>query len=80
MTTEVEANPNLPVIIHKGVYTLYRKPDGTMRVQYRRTDKDEDDFFELPGQMVALAQAAAEGNLSPIDLMKNMASFMAGPH
>jgi hypothetical protein len=67
-----------PEIIHKGVYTLYKKPDGTLRIQYRRSDKEEDDFFELPGPMVALAQAASEGKLSPAQMMKQVMSYMRG--
>lgn len=72
MTAEIVAGASLPVIIHKGVYTLYQKPDGSLRVQYRRDDKDEDDFFELPGVMVRLAKAAAEGKASPMDMVREM--------
>jgi hypothetical protein len=65
-----------PIIVHKGVYTLWRKPDGTLRIQYRRADKDEDDFFELPGAMVALAESAAQGKIGPMEMMKAVMSFM----
>lgn len=67
-----------PRIVHQGHYRLYQKPDGGLRVQYRRDDKDQDDFFELPGVMVALAQAAAEGRIGPMELMKEMGRFMRG--
>jgi hypothetical protein len=65
-----------PVIVHEGRYRLYRKPDGTMRVQYRRNDKEIDDFFEIPGAMVALAQAASEGTISPMILIKRTMEIM----
>jgi hypothetical protein len=64
--------PALPRVVHEGVYRLYEKPDGTMRVQYRRNDKDEDDFFELPGVMVRMAKAASEGKLNPMDMMREV--------
>lgn len=73
-----EINPNTPQIVHKGVYTLWRKPDGTLRIQYRRHDSDTDDFFELPGAMVALAQAASEGKMSPMAMMKEVMKYMSG--
>jgi hypothetical protein len=62
-------NAPTPEIVHRGVYTLWKKPDGTLRVQYRRDDKDEDDYIELPAAMVELAQAAADGKLSPMDMV-----------
>ena len=61
-----------PRIIHQGKYRLYEKPDGTMRIQYQRDDKDTEDFFEIPGKMVRLVKAAQEGKLNPMDLMKEM--------
>lgn len=66
-----------PKVLHEGRYRLYEKPDGTMRIQYRRDDKDEDDFVEIPGAMIALAKAASEGKLSPVDLLKRSMSLMA---
>jgi hypothetical protein len=67
-----------PVILHQGHYRLYEKPDGTLRIQYRRDDKDEDDFIEFPGQMVRLAKAAADGKMNPMTMMKSMAKMMGG--
>ena len=67
---------NAPTIVHKGVYTLWRKPDGTLRIQYRRADKDDDDFFELPGAMVALAESASQGKIGPMEMMKAVMTFM----
>lgn len=61
---------NAPRILHKGVYTLYEKPDGTLRIQYRRTDREEDDFMEIPGAILRLAKAASEGKLNPLKAMQ----------
>lgn len=73
--TTAEVPNGVPIILHEGRYRLYQKPDGGMRVQYRRDDKEEDDFFELPGKMVRLARTAAEGKLSPVALMREMMSM-----
>lgn len=73
----VEAN-NVPIVVHKGVYTLWEKPDGTLRVQYHRDDKEEEDFFELPGAMVRMAKAASEGKMNPMDMMKSMMKMGMG--
>lgn len=63
---------NEPVILHQGRYRLYEKPDGTLRIQYRRDGAEEDDFMELPGAMVRLAKAAAEGKMNPIQMMREV--------
>ena len=63
---------NAPRVLHKGVYTLYEKPDGTLRIQYRRTDREQDDFMEIPGAILRLAKAASEGKLSPMEAIKAM--------
>lgn len=70
--------PDRPVILHQGHYRLYEKPDGTLRIQYKRDDKDEEDFMELPGAMVQLAKSAAEGNLNPAQMMRQVAKLMMG--
>jgi hypothetical protein len=68
--------PAAPRVIHEGRYRLYEKPDGTLRIQYQRTDRDTEDFFEIPGEFIALARAAAEGKLSPADMMKAVMKMM----
>jgi hypothetical protein len=68
--SEVETTPDIPVVLHQGRYRLYKKPDGGLRLQYRRDDKDEDDFFELPGMMVRLLDRAQAGNMSPMEFMR----------
>lgn len=70
--SEVTTTENVPVVVHKGVYTLWEKPDGSLRVQYRRDDKEEDDFFELPGAIIRLGKAAQEGKMNPLEMMKEV--------
>lgn len=69
---EIVTDTALPKVVHKGVYTLWEKPDGSLRVQYRREDKEEDDFFELPGAIIRLGKAAQEGKMNPIEMMKEV--------
>ncbi len=66
-----------PHILHEGKYRLYQKPDGTLRVQYRRDDKDEDDFMEVPGWMLKLAEGLSNGSLNPLQAF-NQVRKMAG--
>lgn len=73
--SELDAIPPAgPRILHRGAYTLYEKPDGTLRIQYRRTDKDEDDFMEIPGGILRMAKLASEGKLNPLKAMQAMKS------
>lgn len=79
--TQQEITPNLesiPVVVGQGRYRLYRKPDGTMRVQFRDDSADEDAFFEFPGALLVLAKNAAEGNMNPLVMMKEAAKLMGG--
>lgn len=72
MVSEDGANfmPDGPIILHEGVYRLYQKPDGGLRLQYRRRDRDVDDYLEIPGMMVRLLNRAQEGNMSPMEFMR----------
>ena len=69
---------NAPRILHKGVYTLYEKPDGTLRIQYRRTDREEDDFMEIPGGILRIAQSLGEGKINPLTALKAMRNMNGG--
>jgi len=68
----------IPHVIHKGVYTLWEKPDGTLRIQYRRDDRDEDDFMEIPGAILRVAQMVGEGKMNPLTALKAMRSMNGG--
>jgi hypothetical protein len=74
--TEIVANE--PMIIHEGVYRLYEKPDGTLRVVYQRDDKPAPDFFEIPGAMIKMMKDAEQGKLSPMDVMRMAGKMMGG--
>ena len=67
-----EISTTEPRILHEGRYRLYEKPDGTLRIQYRRTDREEDDFMEIPGQVLKMAKLVSEGNLNPLQALKMM--------
>lgn len=64
--------PDKPRVLHKGVYTLWEKPDGTLRIQYRRDDSETDDFMEIPGAMLRIAKAMSEGKMNPLAAFKAM--------
>jgi len=64
--------PTGPVVLHQGRYRLYEKPDGTLRIQYRRDDKETDDVLEIPGAMIRIAKMMSEGNLNPLRAIKMM--------
>jgi hypothetical protein len=74
----VEPIAEMPKLVHRGKYVLWEKPDGTLRIQYHRDDKEEEDFVEMPGQLVKLAKAAQEGKMNPMDMMKSMMKMMGG--
>ena len=70
---------DVPHIVHKGVYTLWEKPDGTLRIQYRRDDSDHDDSQEIPGALLRLAQAASEGKIGLAGMLKAMIKLNGKP-
>jgi hypothetical protein len=77
ISTEVEVS-DVPIVLHKGVYTLWEKPDGSLRIQYKRSDQEEESFIELPGAIRRLAQAGAEGKVNPMEMMKEMMKMAGG--
>ncbi len=62
----------VPTVVHKGAYTLWKKPDGTLRIQYHRDDKEDEDFFELPGMVVAMTERFAKGDMNPAEMFKEV--------
>jgi hypothetical protein len=73
---EVEITTSVPVVVHEGRYRLYRKPDGGMRVQYKRDDREEEDFFEMPGEAMQLAEGMATGKLSAVQFVSAAVKMM----
>lgn len=74
----VETIAPAPKILHEGRYRLYEKSDGTIRIQYKRDDKDIEDFMEIPGSILTIAKAASEGRLTPTQIMGEMMKLMNG--
>jgi hypothetical protein len=70
MSIEDAVTPLAPRILHEGQYRLYEKPDGTLRIQYRRNDREEDDFLEIPGSIIRMSKLASEGKLNPLKAMQ----------
>lgn len=68
----------IPRMLHKGKYALWEKPDGTLRIQFKRDDMENEEFFEIPGFVLALGKAASEGKLSPIQMFSEMQKHMRG--
>lgn len=68
----------IPVIIGQGRYRLYQKPNGSMRIQFREDSANEDAHFEFPAALMELARDAAEGKLSPAQMMKRVMKLMSG--
>jgi hypothetical protein len=64
-----------PKVLHEGRYRLYEKPDGNLHLVYKRDDQETEQHMEIPGKLIALAQKAAEGRLSPMDVVKEMMSL-----
>jgi len=76
MSEIIPAVITAPEILHEGTYRLYKLPNGTLHLVYKRKGNTEEDHMEIPGALMQLAQSAAEGNMSPMDMMKAAMSFM----
>lgn len=74
----VPALETIPVVIGEGRYRLYRKPDNMMRLQFRQDGMQEDAYFEFPAALLVMAQKAAEGDMNPIQMMREVAKLMMG--
>jgi hypothetical protein len=72
---EVVPLEEIPVVLHQGRYRLYQKPDGGLRLQYKRDDSDAEDHIELPGVLVRLLNKAQQEDMSPMDFMRAMMSL-----
>ena len=62
----------VPTILHEGRYRLYEKPDGGLHLAYKRDDVEELQHMEIPGALINLARMAAEGNISPTQMLREM--------
>ena len=64
-----------PKILHEGRYRLYQKPTGDLHLVYKPDDQETEQHMEIPGKLLGLAQRAAQGQLSPMDIIKEMMSM-----
>jgi hypothetical protein len=58
-----------PELLSKGAYSLYRAPDGGMRLIYRPEGADRDEHLAFPAAIVRMAEAAA-GGAGPLKRMR----------
>lgn len=71
-------NPHHPQILHQGKYRLYELMDGTLHLVYKPVGAEKELHLEIPGHILRLAKAAADGQMSPIDMMKAAAGIIMG--
>ena len=64
----------------KGRYTMYDLPDGGVHIAYDIDGVEgEPRHLEVPGMVVRMARAAAEGRLNPFTAMRQMMTGSPGP-
>jgi hypothetical protein len=76
MTTEIQTAE--PKLLHRGNYALWENPDGGLHLVYRPDGAEEDMHMPIPAPLIALSRRAAEGKISPIEMIKSMGSLMGG--
>lgn len=76
--SEVATKVIYPRVVHEGKYRLYEKSDGTLHLVYKPNGAENEEHMEIPGQLIAMAKAAENGSMSPMDMMKMAAQFMGG--
>ena len=67
-----------PRVLHEGVYRLWQKADGTLHCVYKPDTAEEDQHFEIPGEVIDIMKKAETGELKPQDMMKLAMKFMGG--
>lgn len=60
----------MPEPVMKGRFTLYETPAGGFHIAYLPDGADDTRHLEIPGAIVGLAKASAEGKLSPMAMAK----------
>ena len=61
----------------RGVYSIYKTPEGGMHIAYRPEGTDEDCHMPVPPPMIAMMIAASEGK-GPFGRLRAIAAGMAG--
>lgn len=72
--SEAQAESAGPELLSRGVYSLYRAPDGAMHLAYRPEGTEEDLHLVIPAAMVRMAEAAASGQ-GPMGRMRALMGF-----
>jgi hypothetical protein len=63
--------------VSHGVYSIYKTQDGGMHVSYRADGTDEDAHLPIPGPLMQMMLAGAEGK-GPMGRIRAMAMARAG--
>lgn len=63
--------------LSKGVYSVYKTPEGGLHIAYRRDGDTEDSHLPVPAPMVAMMVAASEGK-GPLGRMRALVTARMG--
>ena len=66
--------PAAPEPALKGRFTLYDTPEGGYHIAYQADGEDETRHLEIPGMVIRMARASAEGKLNPFQAMRQLMS------
>lgn len=61
-----------PEPLIKGRFSLFETPEGGYHIAYIPDGMPETMHLEIPGMIVRMAKAGAEGKLSPLRMMQGM--------
>lgn len=84
-SNEVEQEPSLSELweqaepgsrVSKGVYSVWKAPDGALVLAYRVEGAEEDQVMPIPASMVRMAFSAMDGR-GPLGHLKNLAERQA---
>lgn len=70
-----DAAPPEPAM--KGRFTLYDTPEGGYHIAYQADGDAETRHLEIPGMVIRMARASAEGKLNPLQAMRQLMSHDA---
>jgi len=56
----------------RGKFALFDTDDGGLHIAYRPEGQDTDEHFHVPGHVLKMAKMFSEGDMSPMEMMKNM--------
>jgi hypothetical protein len=70
---EAEPAPG-PQLLSRGVYSLFRTPEGGMHLAFRPEGEEADRHIPLPPALMRMAETAANGGGGPMAMMKALMS------